>query len=125
MAASPIYAGTPRAALAQVTGAAGTKADLAAGGASGSRFSSTTATCTGNSSAGLLKFYLSDGTNDRVVLEATVSAVTVSATVAAASVVVNWTDYYKDGLIVPSGYKLKAACSIGNTYDCATVGGDF
>jgi hypothetical protein len=89
MAASPAYTATPRTERAAISAAntnrdgTGTIVNLFTAGANGSRVERITICATGTTTAGMIRFYLYDGTNTDLWREIPVTAITPSATVAA------------------------------------------
>jgi hypothetical protein len=89
MASTPNYAATPVIGMAQISTAntnrdgTGTIATVVAGASGGRRVSRLVAQATGTTTAGMIRFYLYDGTNTRMYREIVVSAATPSATVPA------------------------------------------
>lgn len=127
MAVQPQYAATPRAALGQVSTAntardgTGTIATVFTAGASGSRIDDIAITATGTTTAGMVRLFLHDGTNARMLQEVSVGAVTPSATVQA------WTQQLLNlALILPSGWSLRASTHNAETFNVTvTRAGDF
>lgn len=127
MATTANYANTPRAAVAQVTAAntardgTGTIVTVFTAGTSGSRVDDIVITATGNTTAGMIRLFLHDGTNARLWMEIPVSAVTVSATVA------GWTtSLLNQALILPNGWSLRASTHNAETFNVfVDRAGDF
>lgn len=135
MSVNANFAATPKVGLGQVSVAnanrdgTGTLATIFSGGASGSIVDKVTATATGTTTAGMIRLYLHDGTNARLVYEMTVDAITPSATTAA------WTEtapVFEQGggnsvfpLLVPNGHSLRASTEKGETFNICAQGGDF
>jgi len=128
MSTAAQYASTVRAAAAQVTtanpnrdGTTGTYVNVFTAGASGSRIDDIYMTATVTTTAGMIRLFISDGTNTRLLSETPVAAITVSATTAA------WTAVFlSQGLVIPSGYILKASTEVSNAINIiVTRAGDF
>lgn len=87
MATSPAYTAIPRTERATISAAntnrdgTGTIVNLFTAGANGSRVERITICATGTTTAGMIRFYLFDGTNTDLWLEVSVTAITPSATV--------------------------------------------
>lgn len=135
MSTNANFAASPRVGLGQVSVAnanrdgSGTLATIFSGGANGSLVDKVTAKATGTTTAGMIRYYLHDGTNARLIYEKTVDAITPSAIVAA------WTEtapVVEVGgsndvfpLMVPNGYSLRASTEKGETFNICAQGGDF
>ena len=128
MSTAAQYASTVRAAAAQVTtanpnrdGTTGTYVNVFTAGASGSRIDDIYMTATVTTTAGMIRLFISDGTNTRLLSETPVAAITVSATTAA------WTAVFlSQGLVIPSGYILKASTEKSEAINIlVTRAGDF
>lgn len=127
MAVQPQYAATPRAALGQVSTAntnrdgTGTLATVFTAASTGSRIDDIVITATGTTTAGMVRLFLHDGTNARMLQEVSVSPVTPSATVQA------WTQQLLNlALILPSGWSLRASTHNAETFNVTvTRAGDF
>jgi hypothetical protein len=128
MSTAAQYASTVRAAVAQVTtanpnrdGTTGTYVTVFTAGASGSRIDDIYMTATVTTAAGMIRLFISNGTNIRMLSETPVTAITVAATTAA------WTAVFlNQGLILPSGYLLIASTEVSNAINIlVTRAGDF
>lgn len=137
MSVNANFAGTPRQGLAQVSvananrdGATGTYVDVFVAGASGSRIEKVGYTASVVTTAGMIRWFVNDGTNSRMVLEQTVSAVTPSATLPAATGS-NPAQELANGasgpfpMILPTGWKLRASTEKGEAINVWAQGGDF
>jgi len=121
------YASTARTAQAQVTTAntardgTGTIATVFTAGSSGSRIDDLTIQATATTTAGMIRLFLHDGTNTRLLREISVSAATPSATVAA------YTSSLSNlALILQSGWSLRASTEKAETFNViVTRAGDF
>lgn len=127
MSTSAQYASTVRGASAQVTTAntnrngTGTIVSVFTAGSSGSRIDDIYIVATGTTTAGVVRLFISDGTNIRLWQEILVSAVTPSTTVSV------WTAVLANqALLLPSGYSLQASTNNSETFNVlVTRAGDF
>lgn len=135
MSTNANFAASPRVGLGQVSVAnanrdgSGTLATIFSAGASGSLIDKVTAKSVQTTTAGVIRLFLHDGTNARLIYEMTVDAITPSATVAA------WTETAPTvevggandvfPLMVPNGYSLRASTEKGETFNIIAQGGDF
>jgi len=127
MSTSANYASTVRAASGQVTTAntnrngTGTIVSVFTAGSSGSRIDDIYIVATGTTTAGVVRLFISDGTNIRLWQEILVPAVTPSTTVAVYS-----TSLLNQALLLPSGYSLQASTNNSETFNIiVTRAGDF
>lgn len=127
MSTSAQYASTVRAASGQVTTAntnrngTGTIVSIFTAGASGSRIDDIYIVSTGTTTAGVVRLFISDGTNIRLWQEIIVSAVTPSTTVQVWSYAL-----INQALLLPSGYSLQASTNNSETFNIlVTRAGDF
>jgi hypothetical protein len=127
MSTTAQYAATPRAALGQVSTAntnrdgTGTLASVLTAGSSGSRIDDIYIAATGTTTAGVVRLFLFDGTNNRLWQEILVTAVTPSTT----QQVWNYT-LLNQALILPVNYILKASTNNAETFNInVTRAGDF
>jgi hypothetical protein len=130
MATAPAFAATPRCAIVQATAAntardgSGTIATLFTAGASGSRIERVRIQATGTTTAGVVRLFIHDGTNARLLREILVSAITPSTTVEAFS-----SDQDFSGpdqvLVLPTGFSLRVSTNNAETFNCFAFGGDF
>lgn len=121
------YAATPRAALGQVSTAntnrdgTGTLATIFAAGSSGSRIDDIYIAATGTTTAGVVRLFLFDGTNNRLWQEILVTAVTPSTTIQVWSYTL-----LNQALILPVNYVLKGSTNNAETFNInVTRAGDF
>ena len=121
------YASTPRAAVGQVSTAntnrdgTGTLATIFTAGASGSRIDDIVIKAVGTTTAGMVRLFLHDGTNARLLDEIAVPAITPSATVP--SFVAKLVDLAE---LLPNGWSLRASTNNAETFNIlVTRGGDF
>jgi len=128
---TPIFTQTPVIGSGQVSTAntnrdgTGALATILSGGTNGTRIDRITAQAIVTTAAGTLRLFIYDGTNTRLWRELLTSAVTPSATVAGASVSVGGPGSASLGLILPSGYSLKACINNSETWNVIAEGGNF
>ena len=123
----PQYCATPKAAIGQLASAntnrdgTGTIVTVFTAGANGSRIDVVDIQGTGTTTAGMVRLFIHDGTNARLWKEIPVTAITPSGTTSAFA--------YKlaipEGLILPTGYSLRAAPHNAETFNVIARGGDF
>lgn len=125
MSANPIFIGTPRASAGVISAAnsnrdgTGTLVDILTAGAAGSKIDSVRIKATGTTTAGMVRLFLYDGTNNFLIREIAVSAITVSSSVASF-------DYTEAlNITLPLNYKLRASTEKGETFHVSAFGGDF
>lgn len=127
MADKPVFIATPKIWMAQATAAntardgTGTLVDVVTAGPSGSRIDFVDVKAIGTTTGGMVRLFVHDGTNTRLLDEVAISAVTPSGTVQA----------YKDalaflgGLVLPTGWKLKAGTHNAESFNLIARGGDL
>lgn len=127
MATSPQFATTPRIGLGQVTAAntnrdgTGTLVNIITGVAAGTKIQEVAIQATGTTTAGMVRLYLFDGTNNRLFDEFVVSAITVGASTAAFR-----TSKSYDNLTLPSAsWILKASTHNAETFNVVALGADL
>lgn len=131
MASTPTYAATPKSTVAQVTAAntnrdgTGTIATIYTAGASGSRIDRLNIKAAGTTTAGMLRLFLHDGTNARLLTEVAVFALTPSATVKTFEATL---EAYSTPSLMPlllqTGYSLRASTHNAETFNVVATGGD-
>ena len=101
--------------------AAATHAITLTAGASGSRIDDIYMVATGTTTAGVIRLFVHDGTNARLLSETLVSAVTPSTTVQV------WSNtLLSQAIVLKTGYSLRASTQIGETFNIiVTRAGDF
>lgn len=100
----------------------GTLGSVKTGSTEGSRISKITIKATGTTTAGVVRLFIDDGaSNIRMLKEVLVGAITPSGTVAA---FIDET-LYSEGLILPSGYILKAGTHNAETFNVIAEGADY
>jgi hypothetical protein len=136
MAANASFAATPRFGLANVVVAnpnrdgTGTLVDVFIAGASGSRVDKVGFQAAATTTAGMIRWFLNDGTNTRLILEQAVSAVTGSATLpetlgsSPALELANGVSGVFP-MILPSGWRIKASTEKAESINVWAQGGDF
>jgi hypothetical protein len=127
MSTSAQYASTVRSASAQVTTAntnrngTGTIVSVFTAGSSGSRIDDIYIVATGTTTAGVVRLYISDGTNIRLWQEILVPANTPSTSNQVFSYAL-----LNQALIIASGYSLQASTNNSETFNIlVTRAGDF
>ena len=127
MSTSAQYASTVRAAAIQVTTAntlrdgTGTLATIFTAGASGSRIDDIYMVATGTTTANVIRFFIHDGTNARLLSETIVSIVTPSTALPVWS-----SSLLNQAIVLPSGFSLRASTNNTETYNIlVTRAGDF
>ncbi len=127
MATTAQYASTVQNAQAQVSTAntnrngTGTLATVMTGATNGTRIDDIYIVATGTTTAGVVRLFISDGTNIRLWQEILVSAVTPSSTVAVWSYTL-----LNQALLLESGWSLQAATNNAETFNIlVTRAGDF
>lgn len=127
MSTTPNYAASPKIGSANVsTAEASLTAPTATGtivsaGASGTRIDMATIQATGTTTAGLMRLYLHDGTNYRLIKEVEVRAAVPSSTQLAFNASVT----FDGGLNLPTGWSLRAAPSKSEAFTVTAFGGDL
>lgn len=128
MATTPQYTATAKNSTVQASAAntnldgTGTLVDVYTAGASGGRVDELVIKATGTTTAGMIRLYVSDTTNHRLIKEVPVIAITPSSTIPAweAKVV------FPNGLIMQTTYVLKASTHNAETFNIVmTKAGDF
>lgn len=132
MALSPQFAATPRCAVAQVTTAntardgTGTIATVLTPGASGSRVDAIVLKAIGTTTAGMIRLFIHDGTNARLVAEAVVTPVVPAANQPSWEATLNQNTYAQFlPLVIPAGSSLRASTEKTETFNVIAIGGDF
>ena len=124
---TPIFTLTPQIGMAQISTAntnrdgTGTLGTVVSGGSNGTRIDRVTVAATVTTTAGMVRLFLYDGTNTRLLAELPVTAITVAASVAGFT----QTLAFANGLVLPSGWALKASTHNAETFNVFAFGGDF
>lgn len=132
MPSLPNFTNGPRQTVTQISTAntnrdgTGTIATAFTAGTFGSRIDTVRITATGTTTAGVVRLFIHDGTNARLLKEQLVDAITPSTTVE----VFNATITYSDGLLLPApggstAYSLRASTNNAETFNVFVQGGDF
>lgn len=127
MSASAQFAATPKIGHARIATAnsnrdgTGTVATLFTAGVNGSRVDSVSIKATGATSAGMLRFFVHDGTNLRALTEDEVYDVNPAATDRTHESYIE----LAGGLALPSGYSLRVSTENAEQFDVMAFGGDF
>jgi hypothetical protein len=135
MAQIPQYASTPKVGIGQISTAntnrdgTGTIGTVFTAGASGSRIDAIEFQATGTTTAGMVRLFLHDGTNARMIAEVPVLALTPSGTVPAWNAIVS-SQGMNNGTIqlpisIPTGWSLRAATNNAEAFNVVAYGGDF
>jgi len=127
MATTAQYASTVQNASAQVSTAntnrngTGTIATVFTGATNGSRIDDISIVATGTTTAGVVRLFISDGTNIRLWQEILVSAITPSTTVQVWSYTL-----LNQALLIENGWSLQASTNNAETFNIlVTRAGDF
>lgn len=124
---TPIFTITPKIGMAQISTAntnldgIGTLGTVITGTANGTRINRIDIVATGTTTAGMVRLFISDGTNHRLWREVPVTAITPSATVQAFQDEVVPTE----PLVLPSGYSLRASTHNAETFNVIAHAGDY
>lgn len=126
MAVSPQFAVTPRLSIVQASGAntatdgTGTLATLITAGFSGTKIYEVLVDAASTTTAGMVRLFVNDGTNNRLFDEFNVSATTASSTVPTFR-----TSKSYSNLVLPSGYGLRASTHNAETFNVYAFGADL
>lgn len=127
MSTSANYAATPISASAQISAAntnrngTGTIVSVISGATNGTRVDDIYIVATGTTTAGVVRLFISDGTNIRLWQEILVPAITPSTTVTVFN-----TSLLNQALLLKSGWSLQAATNNAETFNViVTRAGDF
>lgn len=126
MASAPPFIGTPKTWTAALSAAntnrdgTGTIVTVASAGASGTRIDTVRIIGAGTVTAGVVRLFLNDGTNTRLLKEVMVPATTPSATV---ETFIQDIDF-SAGLFLPNGWSLRAATHNAEAFNVVARGGD-
>lgn len=132
MATQPQYATTPKCGIGQVSVAntnrdgTGTIVTIFSAGANGSRIDAINLKAVGTTTAGMLRLFLHDGTNARLLTEVPVVAITPSGTLPTWEAQLNVNTMAQVlPLVLPTGYSLRASTHNAETFNVSALGGDF
>jgi len=102
-------------------GATGTYATVFTPGANGSVIQKAYVKAVGTTTAGMLRFFQGNGAQWRLLLEVAVAAITPSDIVQTFEAELT----RLEGLVIPTGYTLKASTENGETFNILIFGGDY
>ena len=132
MAANAQYAATPKLGIGQVSVAntnrdgTGTIATIFSAGANGSRIDAIDIKAVGTTTAGMIRLFIHDGVDARLLTEVPVVAVTPSGTLPSWEAQLNTNTMTQVlPLLLPTGYSLRAATNNAETFNVIAQGGDF
>lgn len=127
MAASPVFAVTPRIGAVQLSvantnrdGTTGTYGTVISAGNSGTRIAEIAVQATGTTTAGMVRLFTNDGTNNRMFDEIAVAAASPTASVKATRISTTYTN-----LTLPSGWSIKASTHNGEVINVFALGADL
>lgn len=127
MAITAQFVATPKVGLATISTAntsltgSGTIGTVFSAGANGSRIERCVVKATGTTTAGMVRLFIHNGTAATLLTEIPVAAVTPSGTLAAFET----TFVFDGGLVIPTGYSLRAATHNAESFQLTALGGDF
>lgn len=132
MSTSAQYASTPKCGVGQVSVAntnrdgTGTIVTVFSAGASGSRIDAIDLKAVGTTTAGMIRLFIHDGANARLLTEVPVTAITPSGTLPSWEAQLNTNTMTQVlPLVLPTGYSLRAATNNAETFNVIALGGDF
>jgi hypothetical protein len=127
MANAPQFAATPRIAVAQVSTAnpyrdgTGTVVTVLTAGSSGTRVDYVAVKAVASTLAGVVRLFIHDGSNARLLTEVPVPMTTPVATDKTFEQLVE----LAGGIVLPTGYSLRATTEAANTFNVFAFGGDL
>jgi len=129
---SPIFSLTPKVGLVTISTAnanrdgTGTLGTVLTGGTNGTRVDRIVIEATGTTTAGMIRFFIYDGTSvTQMWQEVVVSAITVGASTQAFRGVIITPDMQAPLLVLPSGYVLKVSTHNAETFAITAHGADY
>lgn len=132
MSTSAQYASTPKCGVGQVSVAntnrdgTGTIVTVFSAGASGSRIDAIDLKAVGTTTAGMIRLFIHDGADARLLTEVPVTAITPSGTLPSWEAQLNTNTMTQVlPLVLPTGYSLRAATNNAETFNVIALGGDF
>jgi hypothetical protein len=132
MSTSAQYASIPKCGIGQVSTAntnrdgTGTITTIFSAGASGSRIDTIDLKAVGTTTAGMIRLFIHDGANARLLSEVPVIAITPSGTLPSWESQLNINTMSQIlPLLLPTGYSLRAATNNAETFNVIAQGGDF
>ena len=127
MAITAQFVATPKVGLATINTAntnltgSGTIGTVFSAGANGSRIERCVVKATGTTTAGMVRLFIHNGTAATLLTEIPVAAVTPSGTLPAFET----TLVFDGGLVIPTGYSLRASTHNSESFQLTALGGDF
>jgi hypothetical protein len=127
----PIFIATPKVGMVRISTAntlrdgTGTLGDVITGATFGTRVDRIHVRAQGTTTAGMVRLFISDGTNIRFWDEVSVTAITPSATVQAFEATIITPDAASPLLVLPNAYVLKAGTHNAETFDVIAHAGDY
>ncbi len=132
MSTSAQYASIPKCGVGQVSVAnanrdgTGTIVTVFSAGASGSRIDAIDLKAVGTTTAGMVRLFIHDGADARLLTEVPVIALTPSGTLPSWEAQLNTNTMTQVlPLVLPTGYSLRAATNNAETFNLLAFGGDF
>ena len=132
MSTSAQYASIPKCGVGQVSVAntnrdgTGTIVTVFSAGTSGSRIDAINIKATGTTTAGMVRLFIHDGADARLLTEVPVTAITPSGTLPSWEAQLNTNTMTQVlPLVLPTGYSLRAATNNAETFNVIALGGDF
>lgn len=132
MATQAQYAATPRCGVGQVSVAntnrdgTGTITTIFSAGANGSRIDAIDLKAVGTTTAGMIRLFIHDGADARLLTEVPVTAITPSATLPSWEAQLNTNSMSQVlPIILPTNYSLRASTEKAETFNIIAQGGDF
>lgn len=132
MSTSAQYASIPKCGVGQVSVAntnrdgTGTIVTVFSAGASGSRIDAIDLKAVGTTTAGMVRLFIHDGADARLLTEVPVIALTPSGTLPSWEAQLNTNTMTQVlPLVLPTGYSLRAATNNAETFNVIALGGDF
>lgn len=123
----PIFTLTPNDGVVAISAAntardgSGTLYDVVTAGANGTRIDHIEVVAQGTTTVNVVRLFLYNGTTNFLRQEILVTAITPSTSVAVFSTQVTFTN----GLVIPTGWKLRASTNNAETYNVFAYGGDY
>ena len=132
MSTSAQYASVPKCGIGQVSVAntnrdgTGTIGTIFSAGANGSRIDAIDLKAVDTTTAGMVRLFIHDGVNARLLTEVPVTAITPSGTLPSWEAQLNTNTMTQVlPLVLPTGYSLRAATNNAETFNVIALGGDF
>ena len=127
---TPIFIQTPKASCVSIAAADTSRTTptnfgtLYTAGANGSKIDRVQVTAAGNTTAGVIRVFVFDGTNYFLHSEHLVTAITPSTTVAAFMLNIDYSQPSNE-MFLPSGYSLRVSTNNAETFKVCAFGGDY